>query len=317
MAAPPAPAGSDCVEPPPWGGAAFVALMVAAGVVCTIVLTPKHQREGFAGALVMTLVDLSMLALGLWRALLTAGPGSRRRLLSAGVAVLASAWAFAAGLTAIFPGATLAHADLHATGDRTGITTSPGAQNVTLRVQGAIAGGATEKIYFAVAVAGSRIDGQLSSVKREVRVGRGRARLTDPDARFFRRFRLPPGARELELTSLAGPLDGTLVVDLFPDRIPHALVLALSALTLILAGLSEAALGLRVYAAAVGVSVAAPAFVATWTMPGAKIEMVAGPMLAGALAGIFGGMTSAHASRRLLTWRNRRKRRRTRMKRDK
>lgn len=276
---------------------AIVAL--AATVAFSVPLVLKAGADGTGVGVVLAIVSLTTLTLALGRVIRAARQDSTFRTAFGLLSGLTLWSAFMLALMTVAPGAPLAHGEITHSGTVIPLEAGAAGRRMTLLIKGRIPDASTEAIHVAVTAATVEIRGSLSRTHRRVRIAGRVERTTEPDAIFARALDVPPEATRLTVTSINGPLDRPLVVDLYPTHGgPAVAVIVFSVLALLMIG-AETLFHMPGYSGATVAGLGASLVVTGTAPPEWRLESAIMGVAFGTICGLFVGLAGAHVFRRL------------------
>lgn len=271
-----------------------LAVLVLAGALYFFGLLGEEAAAA-VGVVVVALAGVSLML----RGAAVAGPLARGVALAAALATLAGV--LLPALPTVAPGRPLVEGKLGQAGDR--LALPPGAHGrLRLLVSGKLVEGGEASVLYAIAGPQPEVEGKLTRVFRQVRVGRGGSgrAASDHTADWYDAV-VPAATPELQLRKVNGQLGGRLHVGVYQPLLPAPYPWVLAGLALVLSALAEARLGRKnAVAVPAGMALAFGLLVTFNATPSSAVGQVGGGVVLGAIAGSLVGWLAGLLGRRLL-----------------
>ena len=272
---------------------------LAATIAFGVPVLLKAREDGTGVGLVLAIVSVTTLTLALRAVIRARRQGSNYRTISSLLTGLMLWSAFMLGLMTVAPGAPLAHGEIVRGGTAIPLEAGAAGRRMTLLVRGRIRDASADAVDFTVTAGTVAIRGRLARTQRRVRIAGRIERTMDPDGSFARVFDVPLEATMLTVTTIDGPLDGPVVVELFPMYGGLAVAVIAFAALVFLVILADGVFQVPGYAGAMGAGLGASLLIAGTSPPGWRLEPAIMAVAFGTIGGLLLGLAGAHIVRRL------------------
>lgn len=255
-------------------------------------LLRNRGLPGFDAGLLLGLIFPCFYALALFVGPYQSGLGGVVTAISAVTGFVAVGHAFWIALVTVAPGLPVARAQVNGAGST--IAVAPEYRgNVVVRLQGVLKPEHDAALWVTLDGISPPIVKMIVAPRRDVKIGMGATHAREPRFSVNVPTAIPEGVRALQIVRLEGALQGSLSVEVFPDRLPKDRSALLAAVGMLVAVLLQGVTGARGFAALTGAALGFGVSIVYRTGPAPDVQKLFAPLAFGGGAGAVLGVTGA------------------------